>query len=69
MSPSETPSENPSETPPGAAPTIGFQPAQPQRWSLFHGFAQAVDSHTAHHELRAWGLLAMVSLGVAGIFA
>ncbi|MBC8339154.1 MAG: cbb3-type cytochrome c oxidase subunit I [Rhodospirillales bacterium] len=46
-----------------------FQPAQPQRWSLFHGFAQAVDSHPAHQELRAWGLLAMASLGIAGIFA
>ena len=52
-----------------SAPVNGFQPAQPQRWSLFHGFAEAVDSHAAHHELRAWGFLAMVSLGVAGLFA
>jgi len=59
------PSESPTET----APNLAFQPAQPQRWSLFHGFAQAVDSHPAHHELRAWGLLAVVSLGVAGLFA
>lgn len=60
---------SPSEPPPGTVPNTGFQPAQPQRWNLFHGFAQAVDSHTAHQELRAWGLLAMVSLGVAGLFA
>ena len=60
---------SPSEHPPGATPNFGFQPAQPQRWSLFHGFAQAVDSHGAHYELRGWGLLAMVSLGVAGLFA
>jgi cytochrome c oxidase subunit I len=57
MSPSDQPPNN------------GFQPAQPQRWSLFHGFAHAVDNHAAHRELRAWGLLAMASLGVAGIFA
>ncbi|NQV84608.1 MAG: cbb3-type cytochrome c oxidase subunit I [Rhodospirillales bacterium] len=57
MSPSDPPPNN------------GFQPAQPQRWSLFHGFAHAVDNHAAHRELRAWGLLAMASLGVAGIFA
>jgi hypothetical protein len=50
-------------------PVNGFQPAQPQRWSVFHGFARAVDSHAAHLELRGWGLLAMASLGIAGIFA
>ena len=54
---------------PDVTPDNGFLPAQPQRWSLFHGFAQAVDSHAAHFELRGWGVLAMASLGVAGIFA
>ena len=54
---------------PDVTPDNGFLPAQPQRWNLFHGFAQAVDSHAAHFELRGWGVLAMASLGVAGIFA
>ena len=55
--------------PPKTSSLTSFQPVQPQRWSLLHAFAQAVDSHAAHFELRCWGLLAMASLGVAGIFA
>jgi heme/copper-type cytochrome/quinol oxidase subunit 1 len=48
---------------------ISFQPTQPQRWSLLHAYAKVIDSHSAHLELRSWGLLSMMSLGVAGVFA
>ena len=54
---------------PKESPVKSFQPAHQQRWDLLHSFAQDLDSHSAHFELRWWGLLAMLSLGIAGIFA
>jgi len=46
-----------------------FQPAQAQRWNLFTGFAQAMESPAARAELRGWCGLALLSLAVAGVFA
>lgn len=57
---------SPSEPSPSG---IAFNPAQKQRWSLYAGFAHAADNDAAHGEIRGWVWLAMLSLGIAGIFA
>ena len=46
-----------------------FQPSEAQRWNIFAGFAAAMDSRAARAELRGWCGLALLSLGIAGIFA
>ncbi len=57
---------SPSEPSPGGA---GLAPAQAQRWSLYAGFAQATAGPAARREIWGWSALAMLSLGVAGVFA
>ncbi len=47
----------------------GFEPAQRQRWSLVAPYAEAVRPAPAQWELRAWGLIAVGALAVAGVFA
>ena len=42
---------------------------QRQRWSIIGGFQSAMDSHEAKTELKRWAALALLSLGLAGIFA
>lgn len=46
-----------------------LQPAQPQRWDLFPGAAQALSAPDGRGELRAWALLGLAALAVAGVFA
>lgn len=68
MSPSEQP---PSESSPSESSSGGaaFAPAQEQRWSLYAGFAEAAAGRSAQREIWGWSALAMLSLGVAGVFA
>jgi hypothetical protein len=42
---------------------------QRQRWSIIGGFQAAMDSREAKTELKGWTALALLSLGLAGIFA
>ena len=46
-----------------------FQPAQPQRWSLYAGFEAAMADQGARRELKGWCGLALSSLAIAGVFA
>ena len=46
-----------------------FTPAQAQRWNLLAGFKEATQSDKAQTEIRGWAGLAILSLGIAGIFA
>lgn len=46
-----------------------FQPAQPQRWSLYAGFEAAIADPSAKSELKGWCGLALTSLAIAGVFA
>ena len=57
---------SPSEPSPGGG---AFTPAQAQRWSLYAGFAGAAAKPAARREIWGWSALAMLSLGVAGVFA
>lgn len=47
----------------------GFAPAQPQRWDLFPGAAAALAGPGGRGELRAWALLGLAALAIAGIYA
>lgn len=42
---------------------------QPQRWNLLAGFQEATRSPEAQSEIRGWAGLAILSLGIAGVFA
>jgi len=46
-----------------------LQPAQAQRWNMLGGFQGVVASPAAQKELWGWCVLALLSLGLAGIFA
>lgn len=47
----------------------GLHPAQRQRWSLVAPYADALRSPAAQWELRAWSLIAVGALAIAGVFA
>ena len=46
-----------------------FHPVKSQRWNLYAGFAEAMESPAARAELRGWCGLALLSLAIAGVFA
>lgn len=49
--------------------TGGFAPAQQQRWSIIGGFQVAMGPPESKSELKGWCILALSSLGLAGVFA
>lgn len=46
-----------------------FKPSQEQRWDPVEGFRACLAAPRAQAELRAWSLLAVGSLAIAGVFA
>lgn len=49
--------------------SIKLAPSQPQRWNILAGFHEAAKSPAAQSEIRGWAGLAVLSLGIAGVFA
>ncbi len=50
-------------------PPAAFRPVQRQRWSILGGFQFVMQSARAKKELKAWCVLALLSLALAGGFA